>query len=75
MTCKEASIVIIQKEEGKVSLRTRYLLWKHLLVCTWCKLFNNQSLLMNKIAKQYKSSASLTEEQKEDIIKILTTYN
>lgn len=70
ISCKEAVHHILQREEGKLSLRNRLSLWRHLAICSLCRIFSVQNDLMNKAMKQRQGhQLTLTEAEKEKIIR------
>ncbi|HWB24470.1 MAG TPA: hypothetical protein VG738_03275 [Chitinophagaceae bacterium] len=70
ITCKQATEFIVKREEGKLSLKNRVLLWLHFGVCSFCKLFSKQSRLIGKNAKHIHQhlTETLTPEEKEKIV-------
>jgi hypothetical protein len=73
ISCKEATNYISRKEEGKLSIRQRWQLWQHLIVCTFCRLFyqQNKTIVKNIPHLEEHSHTSLTSQQKESLIKAL----
>ncbi|MBA4197186.1 MAG: hypothetical protein C0459_06480 [Chitinophaga sp.] len=72
ISCKEATDFISKKEEGKLTIMQRYALWRHLLICTMCRLFNLQNKTIVKNASTLRETdASLTREEKDGIIQTL----
>ena len=56
MNCKQASQVISQSLDRKLSLRERFALKFHLLICNACKHFNQQLLAMRTSFKKLNAS-------------------
>lgn len=50
--CKEATLIALKKEEGKISFKERIQLAIHLMYCDACKQFIKQSAIINKAMKQ-----------------------
>ncbi len=71
ITCKEATLAIIKKEEGKISLTERIRLLIHLAICKFCKMFEKQNKLISINSIQISSQESLTAKEKEDLEKNL----
>lgn len=71
ITCKEATLSIVKKEEGKINLYDRFRLFVHLVICQFCKLFEKQSKLLSKSLFEQESKESLTDEEKAEIEKKL----
>lgn len=70
ISCKDAVHFILKKEEQKLSFVERISLWRHLAVCSLCRIFSKQNSIMNDAMKERKmKQASLTEEEKENIIR------
>lgn len=69
ISCKQAVDYLSKKEEGKLSVTKRFLLWKHLGVCRLCRLFSTQN---KKIAKTFSElpadAAKLSQEEKDKIL-------
>ena len=69
ISCKEAVQFIIKKEEGKISLLERISLWRHLAICSLCRIFSRQNAMINTTLKERKKKQySLTPEEKDEII-------
>ena len=49
--CKQATLLSLKKEEGKITFRESVLLWYHLLYCKFCKRFTKQSAIINKLGE------------------------
>lgn len=73
INCKQATELVLKKEDGKIGLKNRLFLWLHLLLCPLCKLFAKQSKYLSKLSKalQENEKASLTVEEKKEIIQEL----
>lgn len=70
ITCKEAVTFILKKEEGKLSVTNRLRLWRHLAVCSLCRIFSVQSQWINQAMQKRKAkSFTLSKAEKESIIK------
>jgi predicted anti-sigma-YlaC factor YlaD len=69
ISCKEAVNYILKKEERKLSLLQRMSLWRHLAICSLCRIFSVQNAMLNEAMKQRAGKAlTLTEDEKEQII-------
>lgn len=77
ITCKQATEFIIKREEGKLSLKNRFLLWLHFGVCSFCKLFYKQSRLIGKNASHIHGHIheSLSAEEKGKMVEALSANN
>ena len=58
--CKEAKLLIVKREHGRISLTGRLRLYYHLLHCSVCRSFQTQSSLINRLAR--KVTASIDRE-------------
>ena len=71
ITCKQATDYISKKEEGRLSASQRVALWRHLAICSLCRLFSRQSKMMSQAARESDSLNALpglSPEEKEQII-------
>ena len=69
ITCKQAVDYISKKEEGKLSPLQKIQLWRHLAICSLCRIFSEQNKLFAKIAgKSILEKKVLSENDKEIII-------
>lgn len=63
ITCAQAVDYLSKKEEGKLTLRQRYQLWRHLMACSLCKLFKIQtSQLIRSVRKVPPDSMPATDK-------------
>lgn len=58
ITCKEATYLHTQKQEGKLSYLQRFGLWLHLLYCNICRLFFKQIEAVENAGKSFGQSES-----------------
>ena len=49
--CKQATLLALKKEEGKISIAERVKLFYHLSYCSYCRNFVKQSSIINHIRK------------------------
>jgi predicted anti-sigma-YlaC factor YlaD len=71
--CKKATYLLSKKEEGKLSFLEKIQLKAHLSICSFCRLFEQQTIFIGKNAKHihnYNESV-LPEQAKEKIIAAL----
>lgn len=70
ITCKQATEFVIKRQEGKLSLKNRYLLWVHMGICSFCKLFKIQADFIAKNSRHMHEHIDevLTPEEKEKMI-------
>ncbi|MCT4624558.1 MAG: hypothetical protein N4A46_13135 [Schleiferiaceae bacterium] len=69
LPCEKASILVLKREEGKISGIEKVQLWMHTLICGLCKEFEDQNEFINvNMEKHYHNgshSVELTKEEKE----------
>lgn len=71
--CKQATLLSLKKEEGKISIIERVKLFYDLLYCSYCRRFVKQSSIINHITKGIVNLIfihpphSLSAKAKEDI--------
>jgi hypothetical protein len=56
--CKQATYLIEKKSAGKISFRENLELRIHLLGCGFCRLFNKQSAVINKMVRELFTSSA-----------------
>jgi hypothetical protein len=72
ITCKQAVDFISKKEEGKLSVTQRLNLWRHLMICRFCRLFQKQNrVITSSFADSNADEKILSEEDKNAIVKAL----
>lgn len=64
ITCKEATMLSVQKAEINISLSDKMRLFIHLLVCQYCRLFSKQNKMIDKLLSNWKIDKKLTTDQK-----------
>lgn len=70
ISCKEAVNLILRKEEGKLSLMQRISLWRHMTICSLCKIFSIQNTFINgELKKHREKHVMLSDQEKERIIR------
>jgi hypothetical protein len=70
ISCKEAVNFILKKEEGKLSFGQQLSLWRHLAICSLCRIFSIQNQKINEALKERKEKRfKLTDEEKDHIIR------
>lgn len=67
ITCKEATMISVKKAEINVSLKNRLRLFMHLLICQYCRLFEKQNKIIDKLLKNWKTSKKLSESDKNNL--------
>ncbi|MGC3947826.1 MAG: hypothetical protein QM762_25520 [Chryseolinea sp.] len=76
ISCKEAVELILKKEERKISLFQRISLWRHLAICSLCRIFSKQNNHINEsMRKRQGNQVTLSEEDKNKIIRNVLDEN
>ena len=71
--CKQATLLSLKREEGKITMPERVKLTYHLFYCSSCRHFVKQSSMINHIGKEVVHSIfthpphTLSAKMKEDI--------
>lgn len=52
-SCRDISVLVSQGLDKKLSLRERFSVWLHLMMCTRCRNFQTQSRFIRKAAGCY----------------------
>lgn len=74
LNCKEATELVLKKEEGNIGLKNQFNLWLHLMMCSLCKLFSKQSKQLSTLSsKLQQSNQSLSVDEKKEIIHTIET--
>lgn len=72
LSCKEATRLMLKKEEQKIGLLTHFNLWLHIIMCPLCKLFSKQSKQISTLSsKLQQSNQSLSVDEKQEIIQAI----
>lgn len=73
ITCKQATMLISKKEEGRLSLLQRIQLYQHLWICSLCRLFEKQTgFFSGKMQDMEAEDVALTPQEKESMIQKIT---
>lgn len=73
ITCKQAVDYISKKEDGKLSPTKRFRLWRHLAVCSICRIFSQQNKIISKAFSTQQIDKGLSDTEKEIIIQSVLT--
>jgi hypothetical protein len=71
ITCKEATMLSVQKSEINISLLDKMRLFIHLLVCQYCRLFNKQNKIIDKLLSNWKTDKKLSDFDKNHLEHII----
>ncbi len=68
--CRQSTEWVIKKEDGHLSVKENLQLLSHLAICSFCRLFTRQSLLINKAYKSKNIEVfHLTAKEKEELLR------
>jgi hypothetical protein len=67
ISCKEATMIVVKKAEIKVTFSERLKLFLHLIICQYCRLFEKQNKIIDKIISSWKTNKKLSLEHKNAI--------
>jgi hypothetical protein len=71
ITCKEATMLSVQKAEVSLSFSDRFKLFVHLLICQYCRLFDKQSKMIDRLLSNWKTDKKLTTDQKTTLQSVI----
>ena len=70
ITCKQAVDYISKKEESRLSGTQRFALWRHLAICSLCRIFSVQNKVIAKAMSEADDQGiALTAAEKESMLK------
>ncbi|TAK64208.1 zf-HC2 domain-containing protein [Methylobacter sp.] len=52
-SCRDISTLVSQGLDKKLSLRERFTIWLHVMMCTRCRNFQKQTQFIRKAARHY----------------------
>jgi hypothetical protein len=64
ITCKKATYLSSKKEEGKLNWIEKIQLRSHIAICSFCRLFEQQSKIIAHQVKHMECTDKLSEEAK-----------
>jgi hypothetical protein len=67
ISCKEATMIVVKKAEIKVTFSEKLKLFLHLIICQYCRLFEKQNKIIDKIVSSWKTNKKLSLEHKNAI--------
>ncbi len=75
ISCKQSTEFIIQKERGTLSIAKNLQLLSHLAICSFCRLFAQQSALLEKaLSKNNEEAEVLTRLEKEELLRSIQAH-
>ncbi len=70
ITCKKAVDYISKKEEGLLTAGMRFQLWRHLMICSLCRIFATQNqIIIKAFNKEPETPKRLNPEEKGQMIR------
>lgn len=67
ITCKEATMISVKKSEISVSLKDKLRLYMHLIICQYCRLFEKQNKIIDRLLKSWKTGKKLSDSDKSKL--------
>jgi hypothetical protein len=67
--CRKATFLIEKQQIGRITLREKLELKIHLVGCSICKTFQQQSIVINQMVRNFFHSANQTERKLDDKFK------
>jgi hypothetical protein len=71
ITCKEATMLSVQKVEISLSFSDRIRLFMHLIICQYCRLFDKQNKMIDKLLSNWKTDKKLSDIDKNHLQNII----
>lgn len=71
ISCKEATMLSVQKAEINLSFSDRFRLFIHLIICQYCRLFDKQSKIIDKLISNWKTDKKLSDIDKTQLQSII----
>jgi hypothetical protein len=71
ISCKEATMLSLQKTEVSLSFSDRIRLFVHLRICKYCRLFDKQSKMIDKLISNWKTDKRLSDNDKNHLQNII----
>ena len=71
ISCREATLILLEQEERKLPLKERIQLQMHLAFCRFCRIFKKQNKLLSDAAKKMQDHIhdTLSDADKEEMVK------
>lgn len=71
VNCKEATLLMAKKEEGKLSLMEKMKLSMHTSMCSFCRKFEKQTTQIAKESKHVHAEEKMSVAAKDRIIRMI----
>jgi hypothetical protein len=75
LCCKQATYLLLKKEEKPLSFKEEYALKFHMSICKLCKAFKKQSEMMNEAINKNLQEMVLMPQVEKDNLKALINSN
>jgi hypothetical protein len=75
LCCKQATYLLLKKEEKSLSFKEEYALKFHMSICKLCKAFKKQSEMMNEAINKNLQQMVLMSQKEKDNLKSLINNN
>ena len=75
LCCKQATYLLLKKEEKALSFKEEYALKFHMSLCKLCKAFKKQSEIMNETINKNLQQMVLMPQAEKDNLKALINSN
>ena len=75
LNCKEATLLMAKKEEGKLSFILKLQLFMHTSMCSFCRIFEKQTKQISKESKHVHAEESMSAAANDRIIKMIDEHS
>jgi len=75
LNCKEATLLMAKKEEGKLFILGKMQLSMHKSTCSFCRKFEQQTKQISKESKHVQSEESMSAAANDRIIKLIDEHS
>jgi anti-sigma factor ChrR (cupin superfamily) len=75
LNCKEATLLMAKKEEGKLSFIGKLQLSMHTSMCSFCRKFEKQTKQISKESKHVHAEESMSAAANDRIIKMIDEHS
>jgi hypothetical protein len=75
LCCRQATYLLLKKEEAPLSFKEEYALKFHMRICKLCRAFKIQSEMMNEAINKNLNQLVLMPQKEKDNLKVLINNN
>ncbi len=75
LNCKEATLLMAKKEEGKLSILGKMQLSMHTSMCSFCRKFEQQTKQISKESKHVHAEEIMSDAANDRIIKMIDEHS